>query len=144
MSPKKKTASDDTTPDEAAIPPPAEAETTTVPVVTENSPSKHYSRGMVAAGVAGLLAAGGLAGFGIGRSTAYDHRPEFTRIGQFGPGGPGWGNPDGPRGNTDGDRRQDDRRFPPMPQGGPQDIQPDSQQNDQPPAEGSTDGTSGT
>lgn len=144
MSPKNKSASDDTTPAEAAIPPPAEAETVQVPTVTETSPSKRYSRGVVAAGVAGLLAAGGLAGFGIGRSTADDNGPEFARIGQFGPGGPGWGIPDGPRGNSDNDRRQDDRRFPPMPPGGPQDVQPDSQQDNQPSTDGSEGDTSGT
>lgn len=144
MSPKKKTPSEGTTPDEAAIPTPTEAETSQVPVVTESSPPKRYSRGVVAAGVAGLLAAGGIAGFGIGRSTADDNRPEFTRIGQGGPGGPGWGNQDGPRGNSGGEQRQNDRRFPPMPQGGPQNVQPDAQQPDQPSPDGSEDGTSGT
>jgi hypothetical protein len=141
-------SSDKTTPDLEATPaaaapdtPQSAAVTTEIPTATPDSTaqrSPRRKRELVAAGAAGLLVVGGLAGFGIGRATSGDDGPRFDRSGQFGPGqhgfGPGhrgFGGPGhrmGPPGNGQGG----------MPNG-PSDGQPGGQQ--QPPT---TDNNSGT
>lgn len=125
--------SDDTAPDlEPAPPAPAdsapaasEAETTQIPAadggsVTPARPRRR--REVVAAGAAGLLVVGGLAGFGIGRATAGDDGPRFARSGQFGPGHHGLG-PGGGRQNE---------RFGGGQRGGPPGGQPSGQQDGPP------------
>jgi hypothetical protein len=110
--PSEKSPSDDTTTEVETAPPPPAAETTEVPVTGDASTGPRYTRGVIAAGAAGLLVAGGLAGFGIGRATGDEDGPQFNRIGQVRPGEQGPGREDGQR---------DQRNGPPMPgqDGGP-------------------------
>lgn len=145
-------SSDQTTPDLEAAPAAAEAEspqpadeTTEIPAASQGSTTKRSprrTRELVAAGAAGLLVAGGLAGFGIGRATSGDDGPRFMRSGQFGPGQHGFG--PGHRGFGGNGQRM----GPPgdgqggMPNG-PSDGQPGGQQQ-QPPASGNDSGTGGT
>jgi len=142
---------DKTTPDLEAAPaatatesPQSAATTTEIPTTPQDSTPKRSprrTRELVAAGAAGLLVVGGLAGFGIGRATSGDDGPRFERSGQFGPGRPGFGpghhgfGPGqrmGPPGNGQGG----------MPDG-PSDGQPGGQQQ-QPPATDNSSGTGGT
>lgn len=110
MSPKKKTKEDEaeaTTPEPAAV-----AETVEAPAVAAAPQGPRYPRGVVAAGVAGLLAVGGVTGFAIGRETG-DDGPRITQVGENFPGqGPGPGGPQSRR-NESGDRQ-----FPEFPEQG--------------------------
>jgi hypothetical protein len=136
----EKPSTDDTTPDlepTPAEPAPAapEAVTTTSQDVAPSRPRR--TRELMAAGAAGLLVAGGLAGFGIGRATGGDDGPRFTRSGQFRP-GPGYGRPGqrGPGGGNFGNG-QGNQQGP-----GQGDGQQNGQSGGQPPADGpGTDGT---
>ncbi|GAA3517367.1 hypothetical protein GCM10022234_10920 [Aeromicrobium panaciterrae] len=105
MSPKKTTQKDEV---EASAPEPAlEAETVEVPAAAPvTSPAApRYSRGAIAAGVAGLLAVGGVAGFAIGRETGDGDVPRITQVGGHFPGqGPVPGGPQMRR-NDSGDQR---------------------------------------
>lgn len=120
MSPKKTPKDADTSAAAEPTPPPA-AEVTVETVETVETPaaprpqrSAGRTRGMIAAGAAGLLLVGGAAGFGIGRATGDDEGPRFDRTDQFLPGHPG------PGSRHPGDSR-DQRNRPPMPDrdGGP-------------------------
>ncbi len=129
VSPKKKTTENDeveaTTPEPTSV-----AETVEAPAVAETPQGPRYTRGVVAAGVAGLLAAGGVAGFAIGRETGENDGPRITQVGENFPGqGAGQGGPQSRR-NESGDRQ-----FPQFPDQG---SGPDMSQQD---SEGDTSGT---
>jgi hypothetical protein len=147
----EKVPSDDTTPDlEPTLEPtpaPAAAasdETVEIPAASQTPKSSKFSRPrqLLAAGGAGLLIVGGLAGFGIGRATGGgDDGPRFARTGQFGPGqgtpgqrGYGGQGQRGPGGGGFGGQRN-------APPNSGQDNPPDGQSGGQPPATGS-DGSS--
>lgn len=115
MSPEKKTTKKDAV--EANVPETApEAETVEVPaaapVAVTNPAAPRYSRGAVAAGVAGLLAIGGVTGFAIGRETGDNDGPRITQVGERFPGqGHGPGGPQMRR-NDSGDPRGELPQFP--------------------------------
>ncbi len=131
-SPDKKSQPDvDSTPAAPEPAPEPEAETIQAPAASEVATAPtHRTRGMIAAAAAVLLLAGGLVGFGIGRSTAGDDSPGFNKIGQFRPGqGPGM-----QRDGSRGDRRQRGSGT-----GSDQDNAPRGQSNDVPSAPSSDD-----
>ena len=103
--PSKKNPNKDTTPEVEPAPAPPADEAAQVPATaTPTNTATHFTRGVIAAGAAGLLVAGGLAGFGIGRATGDDNGPQFNRSGQMRPGhhGP---DRDGRRGGFDRGQR---------------------------------------
>jgi hypothetical protein len=132
-------SSDDTTPDlEAAPAAPAEPTASEAPAPADQTTASvrpRRTRELMAAGAAGMLVVGGLAGFGIGRATGGDG-PHFNRNGQFRPGQQGYGRPGqrGPGGfGGQGNAPQ---------QGSGQEGQPNGQSGSQPSDDGpGSDGT---
>lgn len=109
MSPKKTEdgEAESTTPEPAVV-----AETVEAPALAATPQGPRYSRGVVAAGVAGLLAVGGVTGFAIGRETGDDDGPRITQVGENFPGqGPVQGGPQMRR-HDSGDERGPFPQFP--------------------------------
>lgn len=121
-------------PDESATT--AETVQAPTPDTTPTEPRNRRTRELLVAGAAGLVVAGGLAGFGIGRATAGDDGdgdgPRFARTGQVFPGQQGRGH-DGQRPRQRGKLGDGGKRMGP-PGGGPGNVpggQPGNQSNDQ-------------
>lgn len=124
-------SSDSTTPDLEPTPPAATSdETVEIPAAAPSAKPSWFSRSrqLVAAGGAGLLIVGGLAGFGIGRATGGDDGPRFARSGHFGPGQHGFGRPgQRDRGHFGGGQQRGQGFGPGQVPNGPSDGQPGGQ-----------------